>query len=63
MNTTSTATKTNARIGRGTAVHATHKYGTFCGAQGTNASNGSSLGFQMTSDAVTCKRCLKAMAR
>jgi hypothetical protein len=63
MNTTSTATKTNARIGRGTAVHAAHKYGTFCGAEGTNACNGSSLGFQMTADLVTCKRCLKAMAR
>ena len=63
MNATSTATKTNARIGRGIAVHATHKYGTYCGSQGTNACNGSSLHFQMTSDAVTCKRCLKAMAQ
>ena len=63
MNTTSTATKTNARIGRGTAIHATHKYGTYCGSQGTNACNGSSLHFHMTDDAVTCKRCLKAMAR
>ena len=62
MNTTSTATKTNARIGRGTAVHATHKYGTYCGSQGTNACNGSSLHFHMTDDVVTCKRCLKAMA-
>ena len=63
MNATSTATKTNARVGNGTAVHATHKYGTFCGAQGTNASNGSSLFFRMTADPVTCKRCLKNMAR
>jgi hypothetical protein len=71
MNATSTATRTNARTGEATAVHATYKYGawtedpatriygTVCG----QSVDRSGLRFQFTSDAVTCKRCLKVMGR
>jgi len=71
MNATSTATKTNVRKSKGTSVHATYKYGSWTEDSATHiygtvcgqSVDRTGLSFNFTSDAVTCRRCLKAMAR
>jgi len=68
MNTTNTATKTNARKGNGTSVHATYlivnddNTGTLSATVCGQSIDRTGLSFRVTADAVTCKRCLKAMA-